>query len=47
MISAQDHKRAYDGNKGPNTGGMGAIALSPYYTPNVKQKVERGIIYQP
>ncbi|WP_291957853.1 phosphoribosylamine--glycine ligase [Mahella sp.] len=45
MISAQDHKRAYDGNKGPNTGGMGAIAPSPYYTPDVKLKVEREIIY--
>ncbi|AEE96811.1 phosphoribosylamine--glycine ligase [Mahella australiensis 50-1 BON] len=45
MISAQDHKRAYDGNKGPNTGGMGAIAPSPYYTPDVKQRVEREIIY--
>jgi phosphoribosylamine--glycine ligase len=45
MISAQDHKRAYDGNKGPNTGGMGAIAPSPYYTPDVKQRVEQEIIY--
>lgn len=45
MISAQGHKRAYDGNKGPNTGGMGAIAPSPYYTPEVKQRVEREIIY--
>jgi len=44
MISAQDHKRAYDGNKGPNTGGMGAIAPSPYYTAEIKQRVEQEII---
>ncbi|MEG1879221.1 MAG: phosphoribosylamine--glycine ligase, partial [Pseudoflavonifractor sp.] len=35
MPSSQDHKRAFDGNRGPNTGGMGAISPSPYYTPEL------------
>ena len=35
MPSSQDHKRAYDGDKGPNTGGMGAISPCPNYTPQL------------
>lgn len=38
MRSAQDHKRAYDGNKGPNTGGMGAISPSPVFTDELKKE---------
>ena len=33
MVSSMDHKRALDGDRGLNTGGMGTIAPNPYYTP--------------
>jgi phosphoribosylamine--glycine ligase len=39
MISAQDHKAIFDGDKGPNTGGMGAYSPAPVFTPDVQQKV--------
>lgn len=35
MISSMDHKRAEDGDKGLNTGGMGTVAPNPYYTPEI------------
>lgn len=35
MVSSMDHKAAYDGGKGPNTGGMGVIAPNPYYTDDI------------
>lgn len=35
LVSALDHKRAHDGNLGPNTGGMGVIAPNPYYTAEI------------
>lgn len=35
MVSSMDHKRALDGDRGLNTGGMGTVAPNPYYTPDV------------
>lgn len=35
MVSAMDHKRIYDGDKGLNTGGMGAITPNPFYTKKI------------
>ena len=35
MVSSMDHKRAHDGDKGLNTGGMGTVAPNPYYTDEV------------
>ena len=35
MVSSMDHKRALDGDRGLNTGGMGAIAPNPFYTPAI------------
>ena len=38
MISSMDHKRARDGDCGRNTGGMGAVAPNPYYTPEIAER---------
>lgn len=37
--TAQDHKRAYDGDEGPNTGGMGAYSPAPILTPDLEKEV--------
>ncbi len=44
LPAAQDHKRLLDGDKGPNTGGMGAYAPTPLATPELYEKVKRRII---
>ncbi|MCL2185120.1 MAG: phosphoribosylamine--glycine ligase [Treponema sp.] len=43
MISSMDHKRAFDGNTGPNTGGMGVIAPNPHYTEEIADVCEKTI----
>lgn len=44
MDSAQDHKAALDGDKGPNTGGMGAYSPAPVFTDLLRQKVRDKIM---
>lgn len=44
MISSMDHKRAYDNNKGPNTGGMGTISPNPCYTKEIEEYCKKNII---
>ncbi len=46
MSSAQDHKRAQDGDQGLNTGGMGTFSPSPFYTPEVDAFCQK-YIFQP
>jgi len=44
LTSAQDHKRAYDGDAGPNTGGMGAYSPAHLMTPELEAKILKRII---
>jgi phosphoribosylamine--glycine ligase len=44
LASAQDHKRVGDGDKGPNTGGMGAYSPAPIMTPEMSQRVMDEIV---
>jgi phosphoribosylamine--glycine ligase len=41
---AQDHKRIFDGDRGPNTGGMGAYSPAPVVTPRVMAQIERDVL---
>jgi phosphoribosylamine--glycine ligase len=44
LPAAQDHKRAFDGDQGPNTGGMGAYSPAPIFTPDMEARTLRDII---
>ncbi len=44
LATSQDHKRIFDGDRGPNTGGMGAYSPAPVVTPNVHHKVMQEIV---
>jgi phosphoribosylamine--glycine ligase len=44
LASAQDHKRLYDGDRGPNTGGMGAYAPAPVVTAEVRERVLHDVV---
>lgn len=44
LLASQDHKRAFDGDKGPNTGGMGAYAPVPFITPRIMQKIQTEVL---
>jgi phosphoribosylamine--glycine ligase len=44
LASAQDHKRAFDGDAGPNTGGMGAYSPAPVMTPALERQTMNDIV---
>jgi phosphoribosylamine---glycine ligase len=44
LAAAQDHKRIFDGDRGPNTGGMGAFSPTPNVTPEVAALVENDVL---
>ena len=44
LASSQDHKRVFDDDKGPNTGGMGAYSPAPVVTPEVEKRIDEEIL---
>ena len=46
LESSQDHKAAYDGDTGPNTGGMGAYSPAPVVTPEVEDRIIEDVLVQ-
>ncbi len=44
LATAQDHKRAFDGDLGPNTGGMGAVSPAPVMTPALERRALEEIV---
>ena len=45
MATSQDHKRVFDGDKGPNTGGMGAYSPAPVITSEIEKQILEKIMY--
>lgn len=45
LPACQDHKAAFDGDKGPNTGGMGAYCPAPVATPELMKEFEQGVFF--
>ena len=45
LVTTMDHKAAFDGDRGPNTGGMGAISPSPFITPELFSEVINTIVF--
>lgn len=44
MVSAKDHKQIYDGNTGPNTGGMGTVSPNPFMPENMDEVLKNDIL---
>lgn len=44
MVSAKDHKQVYDGNKGPNTGGMGTVSPNPFLPEGMEDIMKKDIL---
>lgn len=44
LLPSQDHKQLLDGDKGPNTGGMGAFCPVPFYNEELKKQIEKDVI---